>query len=233
MTAHPSPHALPAAESRRERNKQRTLRALREAATPLFLEQGFDATTVDQIAERAGVSQRTFFRYFPCKEALLFGLEHAPALLDELRRRPLDEQPAESLRAAMLAVAPLSVDTWQVRRRLRRQLLATHPGVRAYALKLTDEQARGVAAVAAERLGVDPDRDPRPHVYGDLWAAFSRWVFGRGDLGPDPGRAIDEFFGTLQGFLTGYQPVTAPAVPASGHGTRAHASLGRTPSGKT
>ena len=58
--------------SLRERKKARTRELLVEVAIELFLEQGFDATTVDQIAARAEISQRTYFRYFPTKEAVVF-----------------------------------------------------------------------------------------------------------------------------------------------------------------
>lgn len=59
-------------ESLRTRKKIRTREALIETATRLFLEKGFDGTTVDEIAEAAEVSRSTFFRYFPTKEALVF-----------------------------------------------------------------------------------------------------------------------------------------------------------------
>src|SRR3984885_5093503 len=53
----------------RDRKKLRTRRALADAALRLFAEQGFDATTIDDLADEAEVSKSTFFRFFPAKEA--------------------------------------------------------------------------------------------------------------------------------------------------------------------
>ena len=57
---------------RRQAHKMRTQRALQRAALELFAKNGYDTTTTDEVAERAGVSPRTFFRYFPTKESVLF-----------------------------------------------------------------------------------------------------------------------------------------------------------------
>jgi AcrR family transcriptional regulator len=65
----PSPKTLP---SRRDQHKSKTRQAIRDAALDLFASQGYDATTTEEIALQAGVSTRTFFRYFPTKESALF-----------------------------------------------------------------------------------------------------------------------------------------------------------------
>ncbi len=64
--------AVDTAPTRRERRKARTGVALREAALHLFATQGYESTTTEEIAERAEVSGRTFFRYFATKESVLF-----------------------------------------------------------------------------------------------------------------------------------------------------------------
>lgn len=64
----------------RERNRQRTRQDIIAAALALFVDQGYEATTVDQVAKAAGVSPATLFRYFPSKEDLLFGDEDNAAV---------------------------------------------------------------------------------------------------------------------------------------------------------
>ncbi|MDQ1497356.1 MAG: hypothetical protein QOD57_3386 [Actinomycetota bacterium] len=83
----------------RERHMDRTRAAIVDAALALFQEQGFTETTVDAIAERADVGRRTFFRYFPAKESVLFhDIENQiQSTLDSLTARPDDEPPFEAL----------------------------------------------------------------------------------------------------------------------------------------
>jgi AcrR family transcriptional regulator len=91
----------------RERKKQAARTALTEAALRLFQANGFDATTVNDIAQLANMSPRTFFRYFDTKEDVVF--QDAPQQLEALRRfladRPSSETNAVALRAALTAFA--------------------------------------------------------------------------------------------------------------------------------
>ena len=84
----------------REKKKEATRRALLEIGNRLFHKKGFEATTLDEICEAAGVSRRTFFRYFPNKEALVF--PHRNERLDRfvgvLLSAPPDERPVATLR---------------------------------------------------------------------------------------------------------------------------------------
>src|SRR5690349_10737357 len=88
-----------AAPNRRERRIQETRRAILDAARRLFEANGYVETTVDQIAEAADVAPRTFFRYFPNKEMLLFADfdEVRSAMLDRLEASPEGEDPLVSL----------------------------------------------------------------------------------------------------------------------------------------
>lgn len=91
--------------SLREQNRLKKREALIEAAVALFEAQGFESTTVDQIAARAEVSRRTFFRYFSCKEEVVF--PHREARLEGFRAalEHAEGSPAARVRAACLTMA--------------------------------------------------------------------------------------------------------------------------------
>ena len=86
----------------RERKKEQTRRALEDAALDLFERQGFDHTTVEEIAAACDVSPRTFFRYFATKDQVLFGDEgEFTGMLAGLEQRPAAEAPLRSVRAVV------------------------------------------------------------------------------------------------------------------------------------
>jgi AcrR family transcriptional regulator len=100
---------------RREAHKAATRRAIQDAADAMFAAKGFGTTTVREIADAAGVTERTFFRYFPSKEALLVEdiLSWLPTLGDAIRARPADETPLDALLNTVLA---LGEDVWHTAR---------------------------------------------------------------------------------------------------------------------
>src|SRR5262245_25521228 len=114
---------------RRERKKRETYRALCGAAQELVHERGLEEVTVDDIAEAADVSVRTFFNYFPCKEDALVGIDPdvLTGVADEVRERPGDETPAEALRAVLLG----DTDPGEMlrRRQLRNDLVERYPAL--------------------------------------------------------------------------------------------------------
>src|SRR3954465_15547026 len=90
----------------RERKKQRTREALIDAAQELFCAHGFEATTIDQIAEAVEVSSRTFFRYFTSKEdvALALADEQITAVLQAFAAQPADLPVLTAMQAAAVEV---------------------------------------------------------------------------------------------------------------------------------
>ena len=98
---------MTASTGRREARKRETRTALQQAATRLFAEQGYEATTVRQISRAAHVGERTFYRYFGGKEDLLAeqALARIDILCDAIRQRPAQEPPYTAVARAMLAVA--------------------------------------------------------------------------------------------------------------------------------
>lgn len=111
VRAVPDRYAEQVSESRppslRDRKKDATRQLLEDTAWQLFQEQGYDATTVQDIADAANVAPRTFFRYFPSKEAVLY--PELDAITEELSNafaaRPTDEPVLVSLVAAMDAIS--------------------------------------------------------------------------------------------------------------------------------
>jgi AcrR family transcriptional regulator len=89
----PSPSGL------RQRKKDSSRHAIEEAAWELFAERGYEDTSINDIAERANVAPRTFFRYFPTKEAVMYPQfdELLQSVREEFRKRPADEPVITSL----------------------------------------------------------------------------------------------------------------------------------------
>jgi len=162
----PRPRVNDPDASRRMRKKQRTRNELLAAGDHLFSAQGFDATTTSDIAERADVSQRTLFRHFPSKEALLYGdMDDARLELREaLANRPVDEPILTSLRQAMLSLAA-DFEVNRDRRLMQARLAATSPSVSAYSRAVLQVSwEREIIVAIAARLNVDPMKDPRPEL---------------------------------------------------------------------
>jgi AcrR family transcriptional regulator len=93
--------------SLRQRHTERTRDAIVDAAYELFAAKGYGETTIDEIAKRADIAPRTFFRYFPAKEAVLFHAteRQVEGVAAKLRDRPAGESPYESLLAMVRSMA--------------------------------------------------------------------------------------------------------------------------------
>jgi AcrR family transcriptional regulator len=171
----------------RERKKARTRASIREHALRLFREQGYSATTVDQIAATAEVSPATFFRYFPTKEDVVLQDDFDMVTLEALEAQPAELSPIAAFRAAAAqSLAEMSpADLQRVRESTR--LMMTIPEIRARAM---DEMARTVemiTAALARRLGRDPDdfatRNLTGAMLGVVMTATQPWEgFGDTDV---------------------------------------------------
>jgi AcrR family transcriptional regulator len=143
MTAMSEPPARPV--SLRERKKARTRAAIRQHALRLIREQGYYATTIEQIADAAEVSPATFFRYFPTKEDVVLQDDFDVISLGALDAQPPELGPIAAFRAAAAETyAALSPDDL-ARFRETIELTAAIPEIRARAI---DEFARTINQIA-------------------------------------------------------------------------------------
>ena len=172
---------------RRERKKQATRDELMTHAARLFAERGFDAVTTSDIAEAADVSQRTFFRHFESKEAVLYGRsdEMWTEIEAAFRARPAGESVIDSVVAA-LSVIGQAYEADPDMTYLQARLAAGYPAVAAYARAVVQTRwERGLTALISERMGVDSSIDPRPEIiagatFSAFRAAIRRWSTEQG-----------------------------------------------------
>lgn len=126
--------------------------AIQREAMRLFVEKGFDETTVEDIAEAVEISPSTFFNYFPSKEEVVFQDDLDPLILAAFDAQPQDLNPIARLRNAMRSVfARLTPDQHQLMRQ-RVQLMASTPELRAAMLGQFAELADQIADILAARI---------------------------------------------------------------------------------
>lgn len=205
----------------RERKKSRTYQAIIEAAVDLFERQGYEETTIEEIAEAADISPRTFFRYFDSKVDVVMPddakphEEHNDGEFGELlAARPPDESPVEAVRQVfrdelqtMLDENPLAV------RQLR--VTITTPSLRTKVFDHFQEHQAEMADVFAARLGMD-ENALLPHLLAaavgtTLWTVVDRWIAE----GASEDRLVplfDEGFALLS---TGFEALPARSDPDS------------------
>ncbi|MFI6154332.1 TetR/AcrR family transcriptional regulator [Kitasatospora sp. NPDC051170] len=137
--------------SLRDRKRARTRQALIDAATDLFGRQGYDATTVADIAAAAEIGTRTFFGYFATKEDLLFPDADArvQAVAEAIASRTPEDGPTDVLLRALVAAAE-GTDLLSPLAALRLELVRTVPAVRGRGLQLQLEAQQTIAGQLAE-----------------------------------------------------------------------------------
>ncbi|MFJ3042679.1 TetR family transcriptional regulator [Streptomyces tendae] len=165
----------------RELKKQRTRDLLLRSALELFTERGYEETTVDDIAEAADVSQRTFFRYFASKEDAAFFVSRLAEsrFVDAVHARPPEEAPLDALRLALaeswstIGEAVEQLVPLELHMRFYRVIEST-PALLAAHLRRATELEEEIARVVAGREGLDLDTDPRPRVVVAVFGAVMR-----------------------------------------------------------
>ncbi|MER5401301.1 TetR family transcriptional regulator [Streptomyces sp. NPDC059445] len=187
----------------RMKTRQAVTEALADTALELFDTAGFDKVTVADIVAAAGISQRSFFRYFSNKEDVVFGdrIPTAEEVRDELRRH-LGVSPAwDALRATFQAAAhQMDADSGRWKRATR--VICHTPGLRARYLEKHLAWTEAVVPEIASRIDPDrPDAELKAQTMlntalGCFDVAIMRWA----DSGTDQSLAalVDEVFGFVQ-----------------------------------
>ncbi|WP_017591626.1 TetR/AcrR family transcriptional regulator [Nocardiopsis potens] len=160
----------PPGTGRRAQKRADTRLAIQRAAVDLFEEHGYDATTVDDIARRANVAPRTFFRYFPSKELTLFSEDVSERFAALVLEAPPDLPPLDALESALsllLEDAPSELDR---RRQALRRRLHEQPGVTRQFAHVQERIAERLRAAFRQRLR--SGGDPRPDLAADATVAI-------------------------------------------------------------
>ncbi|MFJ6510585.1 TetR family transcriptional regulator [Streptomyces sp. NPDC091406] len=151
-----------------QRKRQLVSDELTEAALQLMAQEGFDAVTVDAIAAAAGVSKRTFFRYFASKEDVVvqFLADMGAGMHAELAARPAAEPPSTALRHAVWVAMAACADGAEHSGRALRvvQLILRTPALRARFLEHQAQWRDDLAVETARRRGLDPEADLYPRL---------------------------------------------------------------------
>lgn len=232
MISTPSADA-PSALSRRELNKAATRQAITDAALELLRSKGPGGFTVEDIAEAAGISRRTFFNYFSSTDAALASITHGflDIVIQQLRKRPRDEPLLEAAQAALMALAdPKTVEPLAELFALTQQSqLMAHTELEAW-----DHCRAQVFTVARERIRAVPGGADELYVHalaGSVIscgkAAMEVWFTRRGaDLSPESLAELRQLLIDAMALLgSGFTP-----APVAGASTPAATPAASTPS---
>ncbi len=141
----------------RERKKERTRETIRAHALHLFVTQGYQATTVQQIIDDVEVSESTFFRYFPTKGDVVLTDDFDPIIVAAFLRQPRDLGPIEALRRAFNETFGELTAEQLVEQQDRMHLILSVPELRASMLDQFGQAMRLLAGAIAERTQRRPD----------------------------------------------------------------------------
>jgi AcrR family transcriptional regulator len=174
----------------RERRRTRTMREIQGEALRLFAQNGYEQTTIEEIADASDISPRTFFRYFPTKEDVVLWDEYDAVIVELLDQRPAGESPAETIRAITRQSIEGLYRHDPERLLARHQLLFRVPSVRAQFLEFARSGVEQLAALLAAKRGSSTEATQLQlqltavAIIDAAGAAFDRWQKdgGKGDL---------------------------------------------------
>jgi AcrR family transcriptional regulator len=206
--------------SLRERNRARARADIAEAALRLFFDRGFEGVTVDEIVSAAGVSRRTFFRYFETKEdALLADYPELNARLTVALAATGPDDAVEAIRAGLHGMADWYIQRSDAVLARSKVIRDTSTNVAARNLEFLSQWERGVAHAVANQVGADAgDLLPRTAaamIVGAFRAALTQWV--RSSCGEDLHALTDEALDLID---YGLQPVLSGPGRGAGHRAR-------------
>lgn len=186
----------------RERKKAKTRAAIQQHALRLFRQQGYDATTVEQIAEAAEVSPSTFFRYFPTKEDVVLWDEFDPLLIAAFKAQPSGLSPLRAFRNAFKAVFAEFSPEELVELRERTTLVLEVPELRSRTLDQFTGTVQLLADVIAEQVGRRTDDFAVRTLAGAVvGAAIAVWLAVADDPGADIADLLDAAMAHLEAGL--------------------------------
>ena len=184
------------AEPTRGRPASTTRQDVARTALDLFARQGYDETTVDEVAAAVGISRRTFFRYYESKPDVVWGEFDAELgrLRDRLAEAPPDEPLMDVLRRSVVATNRFGAGELD-ELRIRMVLISTVPTLVAHSAVRYEAWCEVVAGFAADRMGGAPgDLAPQTlarAALGAAMAAFACWARDEdGDLVDEVDRAF-------------------------------------------
>ena len=144
------------AVSLRERKKARTKAAIQREALALFRANGYESTTVEQVAQAAEVAVSTVFRYFPAKEDLVLSDDYDALLIDAFRSPPPGMRPVEAIRRGLRGVFADLTEDEATAMRERAMLALAVPALRAALIGQFADAIRLIAELVARQSGQPP-----------------------------------------------------------------------------
>lgn len=174
------PESTQKAAGLRERKKAKNRASIQQHALRLFREQGYEATTIDQIAEAADVSVSTVFRYFHTKEDLVVSDDYDFLFIRAFRAQPAELSPVEALRRAIYTTFE-DLSPEELRGQHDRDvLMATVPELWAASLGNVTRTMSTITELIAERTGAEPDdmavRALSGAAFGMMLDVMLRWA---------------------------------------------------------